>query len=183
MNGYALMQNYKPMTLEEQRKAVEAVLIAKGIGNFIVAGGYPRDLHYDAKPKDVDIWVCGFDTDDYTAVTELAQALDVSVEVLPMYPDRLIDPNPNTEGIAYVLKWRDVDVILMNSKVQTPYHVVNRFDANLNQWVLVDGDPVYWGEGVVPVYRDEFDARMEVSETRRTRQQAKIQQLLIERFV
>lgn len=108
--------------------------------NYVIAGGYARDRFYGRTPKDMDVWVLNPRVRD---VLCLERALRVEfphdVEFLPMYNSEFGDDNPNTACIEGVFKVQDVDIIITNEKADTTLALLDRFDCNINRFVIGQG--------------------------------------------
>lgn len=108
---------------------------------YIIAGGYPRDLYFRKRPKDVDIFV--------THIIKLRHLLDrmgISYTMYDSYTPRT-DTNLTTNRIDGVIKIGDIDIIGISEDADSPLdQVLHYFDYNFNQFVIDDGVPKFVGK-------------------------------------
>lgn len=104
---------------------------------FIVAGGYPRDLYVGKEPKDLDIFVV-----DMNAVERMLYSVNITYVPCPYYSD-----DENDYRIKRVIKIGNIDIIECNERCENPINqVLDYFDFNINQFVLINGIPTFVGE-------------------------------------
>ena len=101
-----------------------------------VAGGYPRDLANGLTPRDCDIVAYGFGSS--AAIYEFQQRLSNFVLGLGVYSTESCGSeyvNNRIEGVVKTTE--DIDIILWNPEHQTVQDVIDNFDFNINQYIMV----------------------------------------------
>ena len=102
----------------------------------VIAGGYARDKYYNRTPRDLDIAVYGPQVDELFK-TIIGQEFPDSWVVHTSYADQ--------GAIHGVIKHGNVDFIFHKDAL-SEQDVVNKFDCNLNQFILDDyGSPIFQG--------------------------------------
>jgi hypothetical protein len=103
---------------------------------YLVAGGYVRDMYFQNLPKDVDVFVA-----DLEHVTHILNELGVSFQEFSVYNDT------ETNRFTGVIKIGDIDIIGISEDAYSPLDQVRRyFDYNINQFALINGKPTFVGE-------------------------------------
>lgn len=101
---------------------------------WIILGGYPRDLHHGVEPKDLDIII--YNT-DYISKGLLR---DIESELYPLtfkeHEASNLGDNRVMKVLTYKIEDTVVDLIFWNGKFKTPESVINNFDYNINQYHL-----------------------------------------------
>jgi hypothetical protein len=122
-------------TLYEQLLHTQGILDAAG-AEYVVAGGYARDLFWHCTPRDVDIWII-------SAPESLRYTL-MSFGFIEV-PTAMDDYNDccDLPRVDKVYKWQDVDVILTPDHVSTERDIIDTFDFPINQ-CLLDSDGAPW---------------------------------------
>lgn len=162
---------------------VQEVLSRHGLSSGI-AGGFARDAFYGLDAKDIDVWVYGLDLAQEDVYNHLRWAIK---QLQYLYPEHeLLCEDESYEGhsdnrqIYAVLKLSaGVDVIFVEDshdleffRQDTLKSVVDRFDYNINQFIISDGIPVYEGlyhpadDGLVKLRDDTPPERIEKMEQR-----------------
>lgn len=158
-SGCAEREPFNQARSVEVAKLLIDSLYSKG-QQAIIAGGYPRDLHFGAPPKDIDVVVAfnqkafsmEAEEEVFEILTELCHLIrlaqpDLTVSICQAYDcvelDRLLGVmKVEGKGVA-------VDVIVYSdayiSGENTTHKVVGQFDCNLNQFVIKDDKLAYWG--------------------------------------
>ena len=103
-----------------------ALLRAEGI-DCIIAGGFARDVFFEADPKDIDI-ICG-GVDHYTISTLFVETGTLT-RSYPKYN------GPESDRLAGVWKILDTNIDVILYEVPTALEAVGKFDYNLNQFVF-----------------------------------------------
>ena len=102
----------------------------------IVAGGYVRDMYLGVPPKDIDIFVKNVDD-----VEQLMKELRVQYQSFPHYEEI------ETNRIRGVIKIGAIDIIGTSEAADTPLdQVMNHFDYNINQFVMINDTPTFVGK-------------------------------------
>lgn len=108
--------------------------------NFAILGGYPRDREYKRLPKDVDFFV--YNTSPKVAF-ELLNELD---KIFKVQVD-LAYEGDDANFVQMVLQiGDDCDLIIYKEDFKTSQSILDVFDYNINQWELVNGEPVFKGK-------------------------------------
>ena len=115
---------------------------------WLIAGGYARDIALGAVPKDMDIIICGSDPawlDDLPApwfIDEVNEPSEMADEDVNDFDDRL----------SYVVQLEaegGLSADLLFPLAPTPLEYVKLFDFNINQFVMTghyDAGPVFVGK-------------------------------------
>lgn len=139
----------KKTDVADVNREVEKVLklIAQHTFGCVVAGGYPRDIHFGLKPKDIDICMYNFHPDDYAERVLLDSLFhklqDYKViNISSLFDDKDEEYIVNDARVYAVwnLPELGVDIILYNDCYQWS-DVVNQFDFNLNQFIIPSTSP------------------------------------------
>jgi hypothetical protein len=111
---------------------------------YVIAGGYPRDLHFGITPKDCDVFV------NYRHRAKVIKAIADNIICYTEYPS--YDKTRNTKHMAGVIKLLagNIDIILVYDDIDIR-DVTKYFDFNINQWRLLGDLPEY--EGNYPFYQ------------------------------
>lgn len=127
------MQEFKPSLALVALKAI----IHHANADCVVAGGAARDTFYSAgEPNDVDLWVYNY---PITLIRDIAKH-GVQLEHEHEYVEPIADGR-----IAAIVKVEEIDVIFCGHHIMDIQSVVDMFDFNINQFVLLDNYPVYLG--------------------------------------
>lgn len=109
---------------------------------YVIAGGFPRDIHFGAEPRDIDVWV------QYTPtvandITETLQRLEVSFTAMDC--QKIAEGYGDTGDLEMeqLFKIKDIDIIIVDRPIKD---ICEHFDYNLNQFVWSSGLPVYVGD-------------------------------------
>lgn len=116
------------MVNEQDMKRVRrllALLRAEGI-DCIIAGGFARDVFFEATPKDIDI-ICG--GADHFTISTLFEETGTLTRSYPKYN------GPESDRLAGVWKILDTNIDVILYEVPTALEAVGKFDYNLNQFV------------------------------------------------
>lgn len=127
--------------------------------NYRIAGGYPRDLYHKVTPKDVDYWV------EYTegiqdTIRERLNTLHVEYKEHDAYDSPEHDKRERV--VVFGLSC-GADIIISE---EPPLTSVQKFDFNLNQFVLYSTGPtcvaeVHPRDGLVAVSEDVSPTRVQ----------------------
>lgn len=122
---------------------------------YVIAGGYPRDLHFGVPPKDIDFFIKYSKSVEKSLIKLLEElGLDHTVYKQGMSLDDFGDSSQDacedgygsalTEGVKTVIKVGDyVDLILVSDRID---RVTTKFDFNINQFELKwTGEVVFKG--------------------------------------
>lgn len=113
---------------------------------YCIAGGYARDMHFGREPKDMDIGVFNLDVTDIVNIVSLLEAYDLIVESY-IDEDELMQAHYEGNHIAGIVTCvGDIDLIFCNKEVTTAGEWINTFDYNINQFLLVEDEPIFIGE-------------------------------------
>lgn len=159
---YQAWSGRKP-NLHLQLAVVCQALAQRGL-NFVVAGGYARDIAAGVQPKDADVCVFG----DVCTLGALPASLlhyalehDLQYRQIPNY--HVDDTSDFAARLNGVCKIGDVDIVFYSSAA-TWYQVVGQFDFNINQFYFPSSIPRYStgthnrGEPELYAYEPSFTA-------------------------
>jgi len=109
--------------------------------NYIIAGGYPRDIFFGKIPKDCDIFV-----DDLDRITRQLDMMGISNQQFPSYIAE--DVVTHTSRISGVTKLdNNIDIIGMSFLALHPLdQVMKYFDYNFNQFIMINESPIFVGD-------------------------------------
>jgi hypothetical protein len=117
------------MVNEQDMKRVRrllALLRAEGI-DCIIAGGFARDVFFEASPKDIDI-ICG--GVPHEVIATLFEETGTLTRSYPKYN------GPESDRLAGVWKILDTNIDVILYEVPIALEAVGMFDYNLNQFVF-----------------------------------------------
>lgn len=125
---------------------------------FVIAGGFPRDLAHGVRPKDIDIFVLGLEGGGDDILTKSGGLVELLKTMEGKNKPCSGEGNPNILSVMGVEVGErgselGMDVIWMKDKIKTSAHLLATFDYNINQYVLEkdsNGDysvPVFKGVG------------------------------------
>lgn len=120
-----------------------------GEHNFVVAGGYARDLAFGFKPKDCDVFVKGVkDFDTYERlVRRITDILEVSNTRYTIHESSGQDDTDFTQRVWGCLKFSigstAIDILPLLDDSECPSLT---FDFNINQFAIHDNSIVFTGE-------------------------------------
>ena len=133
----------------------------------IIAGGYPRDIAHNQKPKDIDIITLGNDKQMY----DLYKYLSNNNLLLQLPTISLVTENSSEdyqdEDIWCVMKIKTdgipIDIIFWdNHKYSDLEHVITSgFDYNINQYIMKGDAPEFIGvdEGWLTQIKDDIQPK------------------------
>ncbi|QFG06660.1 nucleotidyltransferase [Proteus phage Myduc] len=132
---------------------------SKSVKSVNIAGGFVRDKKYGLTPNDVDVVVILNDVSQEEAnsiMEDLVFVLNMStkaseVKIMKGYGEDddveiTVDSFSDRLYGDVVFKLGDVKVDLLFSKFESLEQAVSKFDANINQFAIVDGEIVYLGK-------------------------------------
>lgn len=124
----------------KEYKIVATVLSNLNIPN-VVMGGYPRDLASGREPKDLDI--CVYSTDIHSKSWKVLVSM---LNELDMLDSRFLGmPEYQDSRVLEVIKLKcKIDIVVWNR--QSILEIINSFDYNINQWLLIDERPTFFGD-------------------------------------
>ncbi len=112
-------------------------LLNQGNIEYLIAGGYARDKHFEETPKDTDIFV-----GDMAVVRCLLNFNKIAYQQFincPEYSD--------TNSFGSVLKIGNIDIIEIAEEAHSPLDQVQRFfDFNVNQFIILNGHAMFVGK-------------------------------------
>lgn len=110
-----------------------------GLFDYMIAGGYPRDLAHSRQPKDLDIVVYNcMENSRWVSLLKDLQDNDLVMEL----NDKVVSYYQTQGKVLGVVKLKgDIDLILWDAFTQR--EVFNNFDFNINQYKLTLHDHVY----------------------------------------
>lgn len=158
--------------------------VAQGmqLSDMAIVGGYARDLAHGAEPKDIDVVVV-----NCIATGLLVNNVGAGWKLEHVYSD---DADYTGEGVDYdrrlkaVLKFKHiyddvlpVDVLVPLPEFDTVYGFVQKFDYNLNQYVIPGSQVVLGSPGPLFIGKNEGELQQlrdsQVTEERAQRMRAK----------
>jgi len=109
--------------------------------NYIIAGGYPRDLFFGRKPKDIDILV-----DDLDRITRQLDMMGIDNVQFPSYlSEEEVTPINRINGVTKLAN--GIDLIGISIQATHPLdQVINYFDYNFNQFIMISESPTFIGD-------------------------------------
>ena len=130
------------MVNEQDMKRVRrllALLRAEGI-DCLIAGGFARDVFFEATPKDIDIICAGV---PHEVIATLFEETGTLTRSYPKYN------GPESDRLAGVWKILDTNIDVILYEVESAHDAVMMFDYNLNQFIYdeVAEQSHYIGEG------------------------------------
>lgn len=126
---------------------------------LVLAGGACRDIIHGCRPKDWDFFV--LNQNDHKALTTTLRKAGFRFDYTGKYGEAR--GNPEYKGVFKSWLGADVDIILWENPVANAEEVVERFDLNLNQYWMEDGEIKFKEDaphltGMVEVLKDHGDA-------------------------
>ena len=125
------------MKIHERTETVALLELLAELGlEYVIAGGYPRDLYYGLEPRDMDICIFGVGSAEKNiAINQMYDVLSKSNQMLSSI--QVDDEDYPHDRIDAVFKTTyDVDVIIYKDSFESAQSVLDSFDFNINQFVL-----------------------------------------------
>lgn len=113
--------------------------------NFVIAGGYPRDLANFQEPRDMDIFVYNL---PFQGRNEVINEIQTFLKSTGWDAIAMLGYDGLRNDIYAVLKTTvDIDIIFCEVEMQSELSVTDSFDYNINQYILdlTTGKPVFVG--------------------------------------
>jgi hypothetical protein len=151
--------------------------------DFVVAGGFARDIYYGQRPRDADFWI-------ENTGEALALLLDIGTPVTYAREEEIEDGgidgyvdmmNETNHRIEAVFKWNDLDLIIIGPGVPELGSVTETFDCNLNEFTYEwqEDAVLYQGAGSPPKAKEELEfIRRDVGEARMAYMRLKAEKIL-----
>ncbi len=115
--------------------------------DYIIAGGYPRDISLGVEPKDMDIAIYNY-TDE--ALNKLRNFLELHKMLGTVYTNSsMSDRDPRIDCVITTNEEYDLDFIVWNEVYDSYDKILDNFDVNLNQFIL---QKMIVGDGYVPIF-------------------------------
>lgn len=156
-----------------ERQEVQDVLkkLQNLLFDFVIAGGYPRDLALGRQPKDVDICIYNYHPEDAAEMkfTEMLYSWLKEKGLIKTVHDE--DEQLSYDDARIHRVWSlncDVDIIFWNAANE--WEVLRNFDFNINQyiWDATRQLPMFVGnlpeKGTLTMLRDLWDYNQDPTE-------------------
>lgn len=101
---------------------------------YYFIGGCVRDYYYGLDIHDYDIWIEPLSEDEQKRLIER-----INPDVI-----KVIEKPDFTDKYSLLLKFDNIDIII--SKDNSVFDTINKFDANINQWVLIGNKAIFAGD-------------------------------------
>lgn len=160
----------------DRLKFISAVL--KGVP-YVIAGGFPRDIHFGVEPKDIDVWI-QFDGLMYSDISRIGRIENFLINIgmphkvinIKIQSDKYGDISPN--DMVFLIQVAGIDFIVVDKPV---FNIIESFDYNLNQFMWINDKPEFMGstlEKLIPL-KDVKD----IPEERAYKMQNKFNELVL----
>lgn len=123
-------------------------LLKQNCFDFVVAGGYARDVHYGKNVKDCDICIFNFHEDDEAEKFLLTCLLSALEGYTPVRLCEAYDDDDSRLGNVIKLDDWKIDIIFY-ANAATARDVVSQFDCNMNQFYFANSIPDF-GNPILP---------------------------------